>query len=412
MDRDAKGSPPWSATTKLVIALTFIAAIAGLLLRFHTLIGPLLIAFVLAYLFQPVVAFLDRHTPLSWRAAVGVFYLGIILLLLSLLTLSGVGLIQQIQSLIRLIDTALTELPSLIAQASGQAYRIGPFTLDLTQLDLDTLSRQIISLIQPLLGRAGSLFGAIAGQALQVLGWAAFVLAVSYFILLESGGLRERILRVEIPQYNEDVQRMGRELRRIWNAFLRGQFIIFVTTIIVYTAMLTLLGVRYALGLALVAGLARFVPYIGPLVTWTALALVAYFQPFKPFGASALLYAGIAVGLAVLIDQVFDSVIAPRIMGQALRVHPAGILVAAIIAANLLGLLGVVIAAPMLATLKLVGRYTFRKMLDLDPWPEEEITPPKSLSVPWRKRLAAWWERVRVYLPTLPEANTSDEDNP
>jgi predicted PurR-regulated permease PerM len=84
----------------------------------------------------------------------------------------------------------------------------------------------------------------------------------------------------------------------------------------------------------------------------------------------------IAVVLAVLIDQIFDNIITPRIIAQALQVHPAAVLVAAIIAANLLGLLGVVVAAPMLATILLLWRYTMRKMLDLNPWPEPETQPP------------------------------------
>jgi hypothetical protein len=63
-------------------------------------------------------------------------------------------------------------------------------------------------------------------------------------------------------------------------------------------------------------------------------------------------------------------------MGQALSVHPAAVLVAAIVAANWLGLLGVILAAPMLATVLVVWRYTLRKMLDLDPWPANEAVPP------------------------------------
>jgi hypothetical protein len=64
-------------------------------------------------------------------------------------------------------------------------------------------------------------------------------------------------------------------------------------------------------------------------------------------------------------------------MSNALKVHPAAVLVAAIIAANLFGILGVVVAAPILATVTLFWQYTMRKMLDLDPWPEaEQFQPP------------------------------------
>ena len=67
----------------------------------------------------------------------------------------------------------------------------------------------------------------------------------------------------------------------------------------------------------------------------------------------------------------------PRIMASALKVHPAAVLVAAIVALDLLGILGVIIAAPMLATLQLVMRYFGRKLFDLDPWEGLAEAPPQ-----------------------------------
>ena len=108
------------------------------------------------------------------------------------------------------------------------------------------------------------------------------------------------------------------------------------------------------------------------------MGVVTFFQPYKPFGLDPLVYTGIVVVVTLSIDQVIDTLITPRIMARTLKVHPAAVLVAALIAANLLGLLGVVIAAPFLATILLLGRYVMRKMFDLDPWPpvETELHPP------------------------------------
>ncbi len=77
---------------------------------------------------------------------------------------------------------------------------------------------------------------------------------------------------------------------------------------------------------------------------------------------------------AVVLDQIFDNLVTPRIYGQALGIHPAAVLVAAVIAASLLGLIGLLLAAPVLASLQLFAFYAFRKMLDLDPWPMPEKT--------------------------------------
>ncbi len=152
---------------------------------------------------------------------------------------------------------------------------------------------------------------------------------------------------------------------------------------------------RYAIGIALLAGLSKFVPYVGAFITWTTLALVAYFQPGTVFGLTPLSYAILVVGLAVLIDETFDNVITPRIIAQTLRVHPAGVLVAALIAANLLGLLGVVVAAPILATAALLWRYAMRKMLDLEPWPEGDVQPPAQHASPILIRIRKFWRDFR-----------------
>src|SRR5262245_12484411 len=74
-------------------------------------------------------------------------------------------------------------------------------------------------------------------------------------------------------------------------------------------------------------------------------------------------------------------------MARALKVHPAAILIAALIAANLLGLLGVVIAAPFLASVTLLGKYTMRKLFDLDPWPDTDVAPIPPLGAEWLKRI-------------------------
>jgi len=371
-------SPRWGSTTKLLVGLVIIGIITFLLYRFTSLLPPLLMIFVLVYLLHPVAAGLSRGLGISWRAAVNILYLLIVIGLIGLLAWGGLTLVQQVQSLIFQVQTFVSDLPTYVANLSGQVFQIGPFRLDMRTVDLNAISQQVLSLIQPLLGRTGDLVGTLAGGAVQVFGWTLFILTVSYFVMVESNGLREDLVKIEIPGYTEDLRRLGSELSRIWNAFLRGQIIIFVLAVGIYSILLPALGVRYALGLALMAGLAKFLPYIGPAITWVVMGVVTFFQPYKPFGLDPLVYTGIVVVVTLSIDQVIDTLITPRIMARTLKVHPAAVLVAALIAANLLGLLGVVIAAPFLATILLLGRYVMRKMFDLDPWPpvETELHPP------------------------------------
>lgn len=395
-------SPKWSSTTKLVVGLTFVAIVAALLVRFNNIIGPLILAFIISYLFHPLASFISERTRLSWRASVSLIYISVLILIIAFLTVTGVAAVQQLQSLVTVVQNFVTDLPELAQQlTSEETVIVIPglnYSLNVSEfiaqfnIDVLSLSQQVLSVLQPALGQAGGLLGQAAASALVTLGLAAFVFIISYFILADAGRVPDFFRDVELPGLTEDLQRLGRELNRIWNAFLRGQLILFILVIISSFVLMSILGVRNAFGLAFLTGLAKFVPYVGPFIAGVTTALVAFFQGGNYLNIPPFTYALIVVVAAIVLDQVFDNLVTPRIFGRTLGVHPAAVLVSAIIAANLIGLVGLLLAAPVLASLTLFSRYTIRKMLDLNPWPKPEVEPEQirwPLETPIR-RIWAW----------------------
>jgi len=387
-------SPRWNSQTKLVVALSSVAILGVLVINFRHIVGPLLLAFILSYLFYPLVSRVRHSIKLPWRLAVVVLYLIILVLLLGLLTWGGITIVEQIQSLIAFVNQTITELPGFIDQLSHTTIAIGPFVWDTRNLDLSAVGNQILNIIQPMLSQMGGVFTTFASSAASLIGWVLFVLLVSFFILSETEGEPGRLINIKIPGYNEDFRRMSIELGHIWNAFLRGQLIIIAFTIFVYTILLGVLGVKYFYVLALLVGMARFVPYVGPAIAWATLGLVAYFQGYTIFGLSPLVYAMVCVGISILTDNIIDNMVSPRLMADTLRVHPAAVMVTALIAASLLGLIGVMLAAPVLATCKLFLDYVVNKLFDIDPWANmKTVPPPKPFKVmvanirwPWKRK--------------------------
>lgn len=389
MNDNSSASPQWSSTTKLIVGLSFVAVSAALLITFRTIIGPLILAFMLAYLLIPVVGKISSKLKISWRLSVNLIYVLIFLLMIGSFTAAGLAIIQQIQSLIGFIQRNVTAIPDLVTQLSSQSFQLGPFVFSLAQYDLSSLINQIIATVQPALGQAGSLIGSFASGAAVTVSWALFVLLISYFLLAESRRVTDELVSIDIPGYSGDVRRLGEEVRNIWNSFLRGQLIIILLVIVSYSILMSILGVRYALVIAMLAGLARFVPYLGPFILWVVAILVSYFQGGNYFGLPQVYYSLLVVVLGILVDQVFDNIISPRLLGQSLGIHPAALLVMAIVATRLIGLIGLVLAAPVLATIILFSRYMLRKMLDADPWQgwEVRMAPPE---IPWKK----WWQNL------------------
>ncbi len=397
-DSQNTSSPRWSGTAKLVVALLSALIVIYLLYRFKGYLAPLLLSFLLAYLFHPLASYLNRRFKIPWRVVSTLIFLVLFLVIMGLLTWGGISIGEQVQNLIGYLQDLILDLPDFFANLSSKPVVFGPFTLDFSSLDLNSLWTQLQGIVQPILAKLGTLIGSIASGAASTVVGLIFIILIAYFIMVETGGVREKMIKFTIPNYQEDLRRLGDQISKIWNAFLRGQLIVFAITVIFYTILLGILGVRYFFLLALLAGLARFVPYVGPFVAWTTYGLVALFQT-NYFGLLPFPYALIVVGCAWLSDVFMDNFVSPRIMSNALKVHPAAVLVMVIISGSLFGFIGVILSAPLLASLKLLLTYILRKLMDLDPWEGlETLPPPLSISqsyINFRKKIAYFFRKKK-----------------
>jgi predicted PurR-regulated permease PerM len=133
-------------------------------------------------------------------------------------------------------------------------------------------------------------------------------------------------------------------------------------------------------------------------VNWAVLILVTAFQKDNYFGLETWQYVILVAVLVFIIDSIFDNVVSPRILGRSMGVHPAAVLIAAIIGFSLLGIVGVILATPGLASLTMLGQYVVRKMLDLDPWPDT-VEAQAVIEYPWVK----WFRRIRSLVGVVHE---------
>jgi len=251
-----------------------------------------------------------------------------------------------------------------------------------------------LSSVQPLLGQVGVAVSVVATRTLALLGWLAFILLISYFLLAESSqGSMSWIPFGLLPHYGQELRRLMEELGRIWHTFLRGQFTAFLVMSVLASIVLTSLGVRYSLGLALLVGAARFLPYIGPMVVYIVISLVVLLQPTNFWALEPWKHALISIGVLVIIDQIYDNLVMPRFFGRVLGVHPAAVLLAAIMLTQLIGIIGFMLAAPVVASGKVILRYVVFKMFDLDPWQPPEALVETQPPQPWWRRT---WERVKT----------------
>jgi predicted PurR-regulated permease PerM len=398
-------SPQWGTSTKLFVSLGLLTLLVLLVWQFQKFIGPILFAFLLSYLMHPFCGFLSRKLRLSWRASSTILYLFIFLCIIGLLTWGGFSLVSPLQSLLTFVQSMLGDVPGFFQNLTSTPIIIGNLTLDLSRFHNPDLWTQLQSVLSPALSKLGTLLAGIATGAASIVTMTIFTLLISYFITVESTGVRSELITLQVPRYQDDINRFTRYTSRIWNSYLRGQLTIFLLTVIFYTILLSALGVNYAFALALLAGFARFVPYVGPAVTWITYGLVCIFQGFTIFGLMPLPYALIVVGCALLTDVIMDNFVSPRIMSEAVGIHPALVLVSVLVAAKLLGVVGVLIAAPAVATIKLLLNYIFRKLTDQDPWANVKIHPAplpiKLVFAGWVKKIASLTKKIAAFFGRL-----------
>ncbi len=393
-------SPKWSWTTKLVIGLALVALSVWLLVQFQNFLGPLISALILAYLLYPVAGFLQKKVKLPWRIAVTIIFIILVLAILGLLTWGGFTLVEQVQNLIRFIEKNIDQLPDLVENITEQTYQIGPFTFTPTGINWDQITSEIVGAIQPVLGQLGSLASSVAAGAANIISWLVIILLIAYFLLAESEGIPSQLLNIKIKDYTQDVEHMGNELNRIWNAFMRGEILVVLMSLIIYTVTLGVLGIQFFFGLAVVAAVGQLIPYVGAWITWITIGLVALFQSDIPFGLAPGIYMIIVLGVSLLVNNIIDNILRTKVMAENLKVHPALVLIGALIGVQLFGFVGIVIAAPVMASFKLFLGYVIRKLSDQDPWKNLEVREP--IEKPkWQRYIRKNWPKIKDWLSAL-----------
>ncbi|MCB0008375.1 MAG: AI-2E family transporter [Anaerolineales bacterium] len=417
-------SPTWNAPTKIIVVLVALILFALITYRFQSLIGLLSIAAMMAYLMHPIISFIDKRTPIKRSTVVLVAYLLLLVLLMGAMAALGVAAYNQVVALIEAVPDLITALAQQIDTLSQQTISIGSFSYDMAELlagyDVNSLADQLLGLIQPAISQGSSLVGSVATTTLAILGNFFFIFVISIYIandIPRLGGIIGDF--AQQPGYRKDAERITREFGRIWNAYLRGQVILGLVIGIVVGVSLAILGVENALALGILSGLLEFVPVIGPVIGAGAAMLVAFFQPMNYMGLAPWQFSLVVLLVMFLIQQLENNILVPRIVGDALELHPLIVMVAVFMGANLAGIMGAILAAPLFASAKLLGVYTWRKLFDLEPFAEPERDRPQALVSSVTRRSRELVDRVTgptprkvTSFPPLAEESAAEPEAP
>ena len=364
-------SKRWSQSTKWLVIISSLAALVWIIARFSQIIAPLVIAVILAYVLNPPVRLLTTSIRLPRTLAVVCIYLALIVILSLVIVAFVPSLIQQVKS----INVDFQNIVEGISRFFEQPLFIFGFYVDLLDV-YQEVSGSLQSIVSPLASQTVSfLIGLASGFA-----WLIFVLIVSFYLLKDLGRFGRTINKLVPDDYRYEVHRLGEEVNVIWSAFFRSQLVLCAVVGTLVGVTMRVVGVRNALILGIIAGVLEIIPNIGPAIAAIPAVLIAYFQGSTYLLLSNGWFALLVIGLYVVIQQLENNILVPRIIGRSLNLHPLVVIVGALAGANLAGILGMFLAAPILASLRIVGNYVHSKLLDLEPFPvQEDIEGPEAM---------------------------------
>ncbi len=265
--------------------------------------------------------------------------------------------------------------------------------IPIDQLSLDqlftSLSSNVLNVVQTLGGQTISIFGSLATATISTVGWTIMVLFLSFYLVKDHETLFESLVKMAPRTYQGDLVRLSEGISITWNAFLRGQLVLCVVVGVIIFVIALIIGLPNAITLAIIAGLMELIPTFGPILAAVPAVLIAAFQADASWLGSLMSpfwFAVLVLGIYGFIYQFENYYLVPRIIGHHLKLHPLVILLGVLGGASVAGIFGVLLAAPVLASIRLVWLYIYCKLSDQDPFsdefmPFEKAQPVKETAV-------------------------------
>jgi predicted PurR-regulated permease PerM len=354
----------WSRTTRYLALIIVLTGLAWLLFAVRALIGPLVIAALLAYMFNPAVTLITTHTKLGHNLSVSLVYLLFLAVSVAVLVIFVPIVIHQAKSLSLELQDIKVQLEDALAS---------PVTFLGFDLSFDKLLAELQEISSPLLKPERVL--RVLKATTTNLAWILVILVTTYYLLQDWERLREWLIRLAPEAYQPDVRRLHEELKGVWRAYLRGQLLLMLLVGVLTGLGSAAVGLPGAVAFGLLAGALALIPSLGPTATMVIAAVVAWFEGSAYLPLSNAWFTVVVIALYTLVQLVENIWLYPRIMGRSLRLHPGLVFVAVVGALALGGILVALIIVPLLGSAGVVGRYIRRRMLDLEPWPEAVGSP-------------------------------------
>lgn len=391
----------WDVATKRTVLVILLVVGVAIFWLSQPIIPLLIVASITAYLLNPIVDLCERVRIPRGVSTIVLFVLVLISLFLlpfflvpvlidQLRVLSDFNVPGTAANFISWLSERLSSLPPAI-QVLGYVIPIGHSLEDLEanlqQFVVVPTLTDLLNYIQQIIGTATTVVGSTASLGITVVGsivqfFVAFIVTffLSLYLTKDAPLIRAYVQGLFPRSYQSELIELLRHIGHIWQSFFRGQLILCFTVGLVTWVALQVAGMPGALILGIVAGALEVIPSLGPTLAMIPAVIVALIQGsdvLVAYGINNFGFALITVAIYFMIQQVENNIIVPRVIGGSVNLHPLVVMCGVVIGFNVAGIWGTFLAAPVIASLRIIGGYIHAKLLDYPPFPPPEIPPPR-----------------------------------
>jgi predicted PurR-regulated permease PerM len=409
----------WSKPTRYIACVGL--ALFGIFILYlgRQVIPMLVVAGLIALIVRPIILWLQNQIRLPRLLAVGLVYLALIIMVPLIIFLTMPAILNAGQSLrnldyATLIQNAITWLRSTV-----QAFKALPVPVEGLNQYIDRNADTIIAALQQptisgperisvysfwqslsnVLTITVRAAAEVVGNLFSRIAVLLFTLLASVYISLSGHTYRTAFLGVVPERFRSEIGILLARIERTWNAFFHVELVLMSFIGGICWLGLALLGVPGAFYLGLMAGLLEIIPSIGSVIATILAVFVALL-----YGSAYLPINNITLALVVilfywLVQLLENNLIVPKVLGEAVNLPPLVMLTGVWVGAEAGGLIGVLLATPLIATVLEIMRYVYRKALCENPFPPEEHAPTtRGLLIrkkrDWVEKLPQYWNRT------------------
>ncbi len=369
----------WPYATKLTISLLLLAFFIYLLSRFHEIIPPIIIAVIIAYILNPIVNFLQKRFHLHRVLMILLTYIIVLAVIIGI----PIGFITFMEGNIESFQINPQQIITAIESALAQKYSIAGITIHPSALATQLIGA-LQGLLQPVVGQTVNLVKNIITSLI----WIVFIILVSFYLIKDGSKLEEWFTVHLPPPYLQDYKWIRDEINQIWGAFFRGQLLLSTIVAIIFIIVGLILGLPFALAMGILAGILEFLPSIGHGIWLVIASLLSFFLGSTWIPIPHWAFMLIVIGLHLIFEQFDLNYLIPRVVGRSVHLPPLVVILGIVLGALLAGILGIPLAAPTIASIRVFGRYIFANLFDMEWTPVsavQPLPPPKSY----------WWRRTQ-----------------